>query len=149
MFPLQAKSQQCLWNQLGYKQRMWPNQNSGLKKGQLRALSFIKKQKNTGLRILYSANIREHNANAHSRWYIKINGHECTKPGKIDIAHYHYRTNDIYLPTVLLGTCTATSRGAIGAGSHVISVHVRGSNSYSGWASTCFFEIREICLQNQ
>ena len=146
---MQAKSEKCLWNKLGYKQKTWGAQNTDLNKGTLRSISFIKKQKSTGLRILYSANIRELKSQRQASWSIRIDGYECSKPSRISISQYHYRQNNLHLPAVLLGTCTATSRGVIGKGNHVVSVHITSVDGFSGWVSSCFLEIREICLENQ
>ena len=145
---IQSRSHRCLWDRLGYKQRTWWHQDHR-DEGQIRSISFNKKQENTGLRLLYSGNIRELIRYTPARWYFKIDGQLCSSPSSIEIAITQTMGNNIHLPSVLIGTCVATSSGRIGKGMHTISVHVDGGDADSGWRSSSFIEIQEICLVNQ
>ena len=145
----QWKSHRCLWDQLGYKQYTWYRPDNEIDNGQILSVTFVKKQQNTGLRLLFSSNIREAHKVVYAKWYFKIDGEECKVPKTIEILLFSDRDNLLHIPAVLLGTCTATSAGQIGKGRHSISVHVKGSSALSGHFSTSFLEIKEICTENQ
>ena len=130
-------------------QYTWYNAENNINNGQLQSLTFLKKQQDTGLRLLYSGNIRERDGLAMARWFFKIDGQECHLPSKIDVIMHHNRDDSMHVPAVLLGTCIATSSGQIGKGSHTISVHIEASDGHSGYRSTSFLEVKEICTQNQ
>ena len=149
VFNFKMRSQRCSWSQLGYKQHSWVNGASDLDKGELRRMTFMKKQRSTGLRIVYSTNIREWEDSKPGRWLVKIDGQECKTPGSLMVATYHQRLNNLHLPAVIMGTCTATAHGAIGKGKHTITIHVTSTNGYSGWLSNNFLEVREMCSENQ
>ena len=107
--------------------------------------TFTKKEDNTLLRLMYSANIRvAGNANS-ANWYFQIDGSKCTQPGDIDIYLYESSSSYSHSPAVLTGICSATSAGKLLAGSHVITVHVKSSNFvYTGHTSQSFLQVQEI-----
>ena len=108
--------------------------------------TFTKKENNTLLRLMYSANIRVVGSGGFAYWYFQIDGSKCTQPDDIDI-HLYESSSSYYShsPAVLTGICSATSAGKLLAGSHVITVHVKSSfNAYTGYASQSFLQVQEI-----
>ena len=114
--------------------------------------TFTKKENNTLLRLMFSANIRVKNRRTTiaGSWYFQIDGSKCTQPGDIDIfllestngPYYSYSSSS---PAVLTGICGATSAGKLLAGRHVISVHVKSNyDAYTGSSSQSFLQVQEI-----
>ena len=107
--------------------------------------TFTKKENNTLLRLMYSANIGVVGGRS-AYWYFQIDGSKCTQPGDIDIFLYESSGSSYsHSPAVLTGICSATSAGKLLAGSHVITVHVKSSyNAYTGHTSQSFLQVQEI-----
>lgn len=106
-----------------------------------RTLTFTKAEAASGLYIMYHDSVRVTNSGgAWCRYEILIDGRACTAPRAIftDIYEGTNGTN-IHRPSPVAGFCTQTSAGAIGSGSHTITV--RWSNPgnkgqcYAGWNS--------------
>ena len=133
-----------------YNSRHSINIESG--SAEIASISFTKKQNTSHLRLSYSGNVRTKiSPGSAARWFFKINGQECSTPTKIDIAMYQNVRDNTHVPGYLTGICTGTAAGKIAAGQHQITVHV-GKHSdfslaqaYSGWASTSFLEVQELC----
>ena len=111
--------------------------------------NFTKKENNTLLRLMYSANIRVTGGRtiSNASWYFKIDGSTCTQPGDIDMTLYESRSSYYYSysPAVLTGICGATYAGYLSSGRHVISVHVKSNNNaYTGSNSQSFLQVQEI-----
>ena len=108
--------------------------------------TFTKKEDNTLLRLMYSANIRATTSGSSASWYFQIDGSKCTQPGDIDMTLYESSVSSYsHSPAVLTGICGATSAGKLLAGSHVITVHVMSDyNAYTGHASQSFLQVQEI-----
>ena len=110
--------------------------------------NFTKKENNTLLRLMYSANTRgttRRYASSPYR-YFQIDGSKCTRPGDIDIFLHEYTGSSYsHSPAVLIGICSATSAGKLLAGSHVISVHVKlGQHAYTRSDGKSFLQVQEI-----
>ena len=122
-----------------------------LSKGRIARMTFTKKRDNTVLRVTFSENIRVMGRGVAVRWFITIDGQECVKPSKLDIAMYQSDpTENSPIPSVLVGICQANAAGQIKKGTHNIDVNI-GATSYplgtplSGFYSTTFFEVQEVC----
>ena len=106
--------------------------------------NFTKKENNTLLRLMYSANIRVVGGGV-AYWYFQIDGSKCTQPGDIDIYLHESSASYSYSPAVLTGICSATSAGKLLAGGHVITVHVKSSSdAFTGDISQSFLQVQEI-----
>ncbi|XP_065195179.1 uncharacterized protein LOC135826500 [Sycon ciliatum] len=124
---------------------------------QLASITYVKKRADTLLKVSYSANIRVIgggvNGGRAARWFVKIDGQECSDPTLVDIWYYRTDTENIHIPSDLKGICRGTSDGRIGAGSHTITVHVGESpidnyplgRTSNGYGSTQLLEVQEIC----
>ncbi|XP_065194745.1 uncharacterized protein LOC135826040 [Sycon ciliatum] len=148
----------CNLRTLGYKYQTRYAIHDEKDEGQIASLTFRKKQTNTVLKLTYSSNIRTGEYNGHVRWYFVIDDLECTKPTKLDIGMIQVPGGNDHIPSVLTGVCESTSSAAtnIPAGDHTISVRVGRmenapgapfGNPHSGWHTTSFLEVQEMCPQ--
>ena len=124
---------------------------------QLASITYVKKRADTLLKVSYSANIRVFSADGvgtvgGARWFVKIDEEECSAPSAIDIFYLRLGEDNIHIPSVLKGICGGTSGGAIGTGSHTITVHVGDpttgqplGHTSNGYGSTQLLEVEEIC----
>ena len=122
---------------------------------QLASITYVKKRADTLLKVSYSANIRVLGGGSGraARWFVKIDGQECSDPTLVDIWYFRTDTENIHIPANLKGICRGTSDGQIGTGSHTITVHVGESpidnyplgHTSSGYGSTQLLEVQEIC----
>lgn len=82
---------------------------------------------------------------------VLIDGRSCTSPGPIT-ASIHENGNNIHRPSPVSGFCSSTSAGAIGSGSHTLTVRHRSPNArgecYTGWPSARgFILVEELALK--
>ena len=150
-FDYSQRTSQCSRPSLGYKYKKISE--SGLRSGTLGSMTFIKRRDNTILRLSFATNMRVYYSKSASRWFLKIDGHECTDPGRVEVAMYQQHRNDLNMPSILKGVCTATTSGRIKKGQHTISIHIgrdRQNNNnlgstYTGWHATSLLEVQEVC----
>ena len=136
---------------MGYKYESLYQINDERDNGQIATIQFTKMFNDTFLKLTHSSNVRTASSPSKiARWFFKINANECVKPAKIDIIMYQGSSDNTHIPAVLTGVCESTESSgiAISAGGHHISVHVaspNGGDAFSGYASTSFLEVQEIC----
>ena len=101
------------------------------------------------------------------RWFITIDGQECSDPGPIDIAIRQDLTDldeeirfDDYRPASVVGYCRGNESGGFTAGTHTIGLSVgmclnsdgeefTTSEVVTGYNSVSRFIIEEVPNQNQ
>jgi len=111
-----------------------------------RALTFVKTQSNTGLRVSWSDNFRVFGEGKACRWEIKFNDISCTNPGGLYFDKYESSTDNSHDPSSFFGTCfglaagTYTIRGYVGP-----TPGFSGSDCYTGYSSQLFsIEVEEV-----
>lgn len=103
-------------------------------------LTFTKAQSASGLYVMYHDNLRvTGGVSSYCTYEVLIDGRSCSSPGPIT-GDIHENGNNIHRPSPSAGFCTATSAGAIGSGSHTITVRHRTPGNrgqcYTGWPSS-------------
>jgi hypothetical protein len=105
-----------------------------------RNLTFTKVGATTPLHILYYDNFRAIGNAGDCRWEVLINGASCTNPGRLS-QDLHVTANDnMHFASAVQGICTATTNGAIGAGTVTLTVNLTrvyygSTDCYTGWNS--------------
>ena len=119
----------------------------------------------TVLRVAWDGNIGVRDcADCCMRWFITINGEECTDPGPIDVAIRQDLTDinqdnwfDEYRPASIVGYCRNTTSSSLSASPHVIGLSVGAcvdtdaptSEVMTGYNSVSRFIIQELPDQGQ
>ena len=108
----------------------------------------------TNLKITFNSNMRiTECSDCCMRWFITIDGEECTSPGPIEGVIYTKNGSNINIhrASVIAGICSETSSGAIADGVHQLHVEVGlcdgfidSYNAYTGFATTSHMTIEEI-----
>ncbi|XP_065182062.1 uncharacterized protein LOC135812742 [Sycon ciliatum] len=146
----------CTVGEVGYQYQSLHNLFDDKKEGLTATLAYTKKHNSTLLKMTYSLNIAVVESMVVSRWYFQIDGKECVVPTPIDMGTWHSTAAFYHMPAVLTGICESTdvSGALIGAGNHSITVWVgpvtqpglaQADTTNSGWVTTSFLEVREIC----
>ncbi|CAB4015795.1 Hypothetical predicted protein, partial [Paramuricea clavata] len=135
------------------KQCSFKNLNDGRDKGQIQTCDFQKAHTNSALRVTYQGDLRLvtcSNGKCCRRWFITINGKECSSPAPIDaVIHSGKRVNDLSLhrPGTLDGFCNNIPKGKVTVGLSVGKCnnwsHDVG-DAYTCWNSVCRLIIEEI-----
>ncbi|KAL9974776.1 hypothetical protein ACROYT_G011859 [Oculina patagonica] len=126
-----------------WKQCAWKNVNSDLDNGKISECSFVKKNSNTHLRVVYQGNMRVYTANTCNRWFFTFNGAECSMP--IDTAVYSGGAWNIIRAATIEGYCPGISRSTVKVALNVGSCagYTRG-NAYTGWNSVSRIIVEEV-----
>ena len=118
----------------------------------LQTCDFQKVHSNSALRVTYQGDIRMVsciNAKCCRRWFITINGKECSSPAPIDalINGNGVGGLNLHRPGTLDGICNNIPKGRVTVGLSVGNCknwsHDEG-NAYTCWNSVCRFIIEEI-----
>ena len=130
---------------------------------------FSKQLAESVLRVAWDGNIAVIGCdNCCMRWFITIDGQECTDPGPIDIALRQDLTDldeedwfDEYRPVSVVGYCRGSSgSGGFASGTHTIGLSVGAcletegqefttSDVITGYNSVSRFIVEELPNQNQ
>ena len=82
------------------------------------------------------------------RWFVTINGKECSDPVPIDGVIYVWKgkgTENTLRPRILTGTCKIPTKGTFTIGLNVGNCSGYGNaDAYTGWNSSTFMNIEEV-----
>lgn len=142
--------------------------NSTINDSTIMTCDFSKQRVDSALRVAWDGNIAVIDCdNCCMRWFITIDGQECSDPGPIDIALRQDLTDldeemwfDDYRPASVVGYCRGNDSGGFSAGSHTIGLSVGAclntededfttSDVMTGYNSVSRFIIEEVPNQNQ
>ena len=142
--------------------------NSTVNDSTITTCSFSKREEGSVLRVAWDGNIGVRGcSNCCMRWFITINGEECSDPGPIDVALRQDLTEinqanwfDEYRPASVVGYCRSIPSGSLSAGGHVIGLSVGAcgdtegldiatSEVMTGYNSVSRFIIEELPDENQ
>ena len=135
---------------LGYTYKA-VRKNDGREYGKFTQVTLNKKYDSTVLAVSWRTNIRVIGTNKAARWYITIDGRECSSPDKIAMMMYKGNSHDLHIPSYLTGYCKMAGSGAIRKGRHVIAAHIgkKAGNgvgdTYTGWSTPSILQVKEIC----
>jgi predicted nucleic acid-binding Zn-ribbon protein len=106
-------------------------------------LTFTKALADSQILVTWYDNFRVYNPSAGRtcQWEVLIDGNSCKTPGKILAdEHVGYDNNNTHHPATVTSVCSETTAGAIGAGSHTLTVRINGAVSghsagdcWTGW----------------
>ncbi|XP_028396299.1 collagen triple helix repeat-containing protein 1-like [Dendronephthya gigantea] len=135
------------------KQCTFENLDDGRDRGQIATCLFRKMYSKTALRVTYQGDLRVvtcANGRCCRRWYITINGKECSDPAPIDAVVYASKNGNNHLnlhrPATLDGFCNNIPDGKITVGLSVGKCKFSSydiGNAYTCWGSVCRFIIEE------
>ena len=114
-------------------------------------VTLNKKYDSTILAVSWRTTTRVIGLGKAARWYITIDGRECSSPDKIDMTMYKGNNANLHVPSFLTGYCKRTGSGAIRKGKHVIAAHIGKVKTHSlgdtstGWSSLSLLRVKEIC----
>ena len=126
--------------------------------------SFTKQQLATVLRVAWDGNIGVVGCeNCCMRWFITIDGEECSNPGPIDVAVRQDLSElggdffDEYRPASVVGYCRGSASSNLTVGVHTIGLSVGAcveglldtSQVMTGYNSVSRFIIEELPDENQ
>ena len=120
-------------------------------RGKFMQVTLNKKYDSTVLAVSWRTTTRVVGANRAARWYITIDGRECSSPDKIAMVIYNGNGNNLLVPAYLTGYCKMTGSGAIRKGRHVIAAHIGKERTYpngdtfTGWSSPSLLRVKEMC----
>lgn len=142
--------------------------NSTVNDSTVMTCNFTKQQSGTVLRVAWDGNIGVMGCdNCCMRWFITINGEECSNPGPIDVAirqdFSELNENlwfDEYRPASIVGYCRGSALGSLTADAHTIGLSVGActdseglgfttSQVLTGYNSVSRFIIEELPDENQ
>ena len=142
--------------------------NSTINDSTIMTCEFSKQRADSTLRVAWDGNIAVVGCdNCCMRWFITIDGQECSNPGPIDIALRQDLTDldeelwfDDYRPASVVGYCRGSGSDGFSAGSHTIGLSVGAclnseeeefttSEVMTGYNSVSRFIIEEVPNQNQ
>ena len=130
--------------------------NEGLDSGPINqtACGITKKSATSTLKITFNGNLRITGCTqCCARWFVTIDGYECSSPGPIEGVVYSVNGSDvnIHRSSVISGICTSTTAGAISAGRRIALLNVGACagfnetfNVYTGFSTVSTFTIEEI-----
>ncbi|CAB3986065.1 Hypothetical predicted protein [Paramuricea clavata] len=127
------------------KQCTFKSLNDDRNKGQIETCDFQKAHSNSALRVTYQGDLRMiscSNGRCCRRWFITINGKECSSPAPIDAHMYAggVANLNVHRPGTLDGFCNNIAKGKVTVG---LSVGKCNNWSYDvGDAYTCS---RSVC----
>ena len=136
---------------LGVKQCAFNKLNDGRENGQIMTCDFQKVFSNSALRVTYQGVLRLiQTSNGYcGRWYLTINGKECSSPQPIDTVIYSYGTKglNIHRASPLDGFCNNIPAGRVTVGLSVgkCSGYSVG-DAFTCWNSACRLIIEEVPL---
>ena len=119
--------------------------------GKYMQVTLNKKYESTVLAVSWRTNILVSGHAKAARWYITIDGHECTSPDKMAMVMYQQKQNGVHMPSYLTGYCKMTASGAIRKGRHVIAAHIGKvaghgvGGTHTGWSTPSILQVKEIC----
>ncbi|KAL9974775.1 hypothetical protein ACROYT_G011858 [Oculina patagonica] len=126
-----------------WKQCAWKNVNSDLDNGKISECSFVKKNSNTHLRVVYQGNMRILTGGTCNRWFFTFNGAECSMP--IDTAVFSGESANIIRTASIEGYCPGISRGRVKVALNVGSCpSIRRGNAYTSWNSVSRIIVEEV-----
>ncbi|XP_028396252.1 collagen triple helix repeat-containing protein 1-like [Dendronephthya gigantea] len=135
------------------KQCAFKNLQDDRDNGQIMTCDFQKAHASSALRVTYQGDIRMlscSNNKCCRRWYITINGKECSSPAPIDASFYAGGGGSLNLhrPATLDGLCSNIPKGRITVGLSVgnckYSQQSYSGDAYTCWNSSCRLIIEEI-----
>ena len=135
---------------LGYNYKV-TRRHDDRERGKFMQVTLNKKYDSTVLAVSWRTTTRVIGANRAARWYITIDGRECSSPDKIAMTMYKGNNANLHVPSFLTGYCKRTGSGAIRKGKHVIAAHIGKERDYSvgdtltGWSSPSLLRVKEIC----
>ena len=120
-------------------------------RGKYMQVTLNKKYDSTVLAVSWRTNTRVVGSGKAARWYITIDGRECSSPDKIAMTMFKGNSANLHVPSFLTGYCKRTGSGAIRKGKHVIAAHIGKERHFSvghtdtGWSSPSLLRVKEIC----
>ena len=116
----------------------------------LQKCDFRKTNSDTALRITYQGDMRLiGGSSVCRRWFITINGKECTSPDTID-AVFHFQTGptgmNLHRPVTLDGFCENIPKGRVIIGLSVGKCRA-GFEGYPGDAYTCWNSVCRLIIE--
>ena len=135
---------------LGYNYKVTRKQDDR-ERGKYMQVTLNKRYDSTILAVSWRTTTRVIGTNKAARWYITIDGRECSSPDKIDMTMYKGNNANLHVPSFLTGYCKRTGSGAIRKGKHVIAAHIGKEGAHSlgdtstGWSSLSLLRVKEIC----
>ena len=137
-----------------YCQYFFPNLGGNRERnvGGIAVAKFTKEHPHTVLRVTWEGNLRKRACNnCCTRWWIEIDGSECSSYEKIETSIISSTAQDIFAPTTISGLCVESGDLPISDGEHQIRLQVGpcdGSrlitNTASGFFSTSRLIVEEI-----
>ncbi|KAL9986654.1 hypothetical protein ACROYT_G000826 [Oculina patagonica] len=126
---------QCAW-------RSYDSRDIGL----IKDCVFDKKKDDTALRVVYQGNFYLYGHNCCKRWFITINGAECSGPLPIDVVFWMSRSaNVVHKPGSIEGYCDNIHKGKIRVGINIGNCPGWGdTTSGTGWNSVSRLIIEEV-----
>ena len=119
--------------------------------GTVAEVEFTKLHDHTVLWITWEGNFRKKSCtNCCAKWWVTINGGECTGYENILTSISSNSAADVFSPTTVTGVCHEASSLPIAAGRHVIKLEVgncdlyRITNTASGFYSSSRFIVEEV-----
>eukprot|EP00050_Salpingoeca_kvevrii_P018478 m.74627 g.74627 ORF g.74627 m.74627 type:complete len:305 (+) comp8063_c0_seq2:1102-2016(+) len=125
----------------------FPNIESGADSGTIVSCSFVKKSDDSVVELTWNGNIRVICNACSRRYYLLIDGVECTSPKSLDTMLYDVNNDNHHRPGYITGMCTHAGGSPILAGPHTLSLATSGEgDAYTGWQSTSRLIIEERSL---
>ena len=122
--------------------------SQNLDSGQIQTCDFQKVFSNSALRVTYHGDMRLVGTSSGDcrRWYITINGQECSSPAPIDAIIYVNKINgiNIHRPGTLDGFCKNIPAGRVTVG---LSVGRCSGYSNVGDAATCYNSVCRLIIE--
>ena len=128
-----------------------PSPNENKQNGQIQTCDFQKTYSNSALRVTFHGGLRLVScSDCCRRWYITINGKECSSPAPIDALIYTYGVSNFNLhrPGTLDGFCNNIPAGRVAVGLSVGKCNKYPNVGYVNtcWNSVCRLIIEEVPL---
>lgn len=131
-----------------WKQCTWAFDQSkdGRDNGQVHMCEFVKKEKNTYLRVVYVGNLRIQGCTTCcKRWYFTFNNSECQIPAAIDGTVYQSANLNIHRSASIEGYCGGLDKGKVQVGFHVGNCAEYGNaDAFTSWNSVSRIIIEEV-----
>ena len=134
----------------GVKQCTYKSLNDNKDKGQIQSCDFQKAFSTSALRVTYQGDMRALSCsrNCCRRWFITINGKECSSPAPIDALIYANGVSGLNLhrPGTLDGFCNNIPAGRVTVGFSVGKCKnwPDVGDAYTCWDSACRLIIEEV-----
>ena len=136
----------------GVKQCTFKALNNNWDNGQIKTCDFQKVYSNSALRVTYEGVLRLIScpSGCCRRWFITINGNECSSPAPIDTIIYANKVSNLNLhrPGTLDGFCNNIPAGRVTVGLSVGKCNgfPDVGDAYTCWNSVCRLIIEEVPL---